>query len=156
VQDFPTDHTLGGMHLQRTWEAAAFRAAQETYGAPAMSVQDFLQRKATGQIARQNFRPRAVPADLWQCLPGFVADQLAEALPVFERKIRGFTSREALLLGIESRTSSPVRVIRGENGQSLSHQGLYPCGEGAGYAGGITSAAVDGIRIADLVAGSRS
>lgn len=154
VQDFPTDHILSGMHLQRTWEEAAFRAAGETYGAPAMSVEDFLRGHATGQIVRQHFRPKAIPADLRRCLPDFVVDQLVEALPVFDRKIRGFTSREALLLGIESRTSSPVRVLRGENGQSISHPGIYPCGEGAGYAGGITSAAVDGIRIADLVAAS--
>ncbi|MBP1626176.1 MAG: putative FAD-dependent dehydrogenase [Holophagaceae bacterium] len=154
VQDFPTDHTLSGMHLQRTWEEAAFRAAGESYGAPAMSVEDFLKGRATGRIARQRFRPQAVPADLRRCLPDFVLDQLTEALPVFERKIRGFTSREAVLLGIESRTSSPVRIVRGENGQSLSHPGVFPCGEGAGYAGGITSAAADGIRIADLVAGS--
>ncbi len=154
VQDFPSDHTLSGMHLQRTWEEAAFRAAGESYGAPAMSVEDFLRARATGKITRHRFRPKAVPADLRQCLPDFVVDQLAEALPVFDRKIRGFTSREALLLGIESRTSSPVRIVRGDNGQSITHPGVYPCGEGAGYAGGITSAAVDGIRIADLVADS--
>jgi uncharacterized FAD-dependent dehydrogenase len=86
------------------------------------------------------------------CLPDFVQSQLREGFPAFERKIRGYTSGEALLLGIESRTSSPVQLLRGENGQSASHPGLYPCGEGAGYAGGITSAAVDGLRVAEWIA----
>jgi len=101
-----------------------------------------------------SFRPRATAADLSSCLPGFVQEQLRESLPVFERKIHGYTSREALLLGIESRTSSPVQLLRAEDGQSASHPGLYPCGEGAGFAGGITSAAVDGIRVAEWIARS--
>ena len=150
--DFGTEHPLGGMYLQRRWEQAAFRAAGETYGAPAQSVQDFLRARASGRLPRTRFRPRAVPSDLSLCLPDFVQSQLREGFPVFERKIRGYTSGEALLLGIESRTSSPVQLLRGENGQSASHPGLYPCGEGAGYAGGITSAAVDGLRVAEWIA----
>ena len=150
--DFGSEHLLGGMYFQRKWEQAAFRAAGETYGAPAMAVQDFVQGRATGRLPRTSFRPFAVAADLRTCLPDFVREQLADALPAFDRKLRGFASREAILLAIESRTSSPIQLLRGENGQSVSHPGLYPCGEGAGFAGGITSAAVDGIRVAEWIA----
>jgi uncharacterized FAD-dependent dehydrogenase len=152
TSDFGSSALLAGVQLQRRWEQAAFRAAGETYGAPAESVEDFLRGRASGKLPRQTFRPAAVPADLRTCLPTFVLDQLTEALPIFERKIRGFTSKEALLLGIESRTSCPLQILRGEGGQSISHPGLYPCGEGAGFAGGITSAAVDGIRVAEWIA----
>jgi len=150
--DFGSEHPLGGMYFQRKWEQAAFRAAGETYGAPAMAVQDFLQGRATGRLPRTSFRPFAVAADLRTCLPDFVREQLAGALPLFDKKLHGFASREAILLAIESRTSSPLQLLRGEDGQSLSHPGLYPCGEGAGFAGGITSAAVDGIRVAEWIA----
>jgi hypothetical protein len=150
--DFGSDHLLGGMYFQRKWEQAAFRAAGETYGAPAMAVQDFIKGRATGRLPRTSFKPYAVAADLSTCLPDFVREQLAGALPTFDRKIHGFASREAILLAIESRTSSPIQLLRGENGQSVSHPGLYPCGEGAGFAGGITSAAVDGIRVAEWIA----
>jgi hypothetical protein len=150
--DFGSEHLLGGMYFQRQWEQAAFRAAGETYGAPAMAVQDFLKGQATGRLPPTSCKPFAVAADLRTCLPEFVREQLAGALPEFDRKIRGFASREAILLGIESRTSSPIQLLRGEDGQSVSHPGLYPCGEGAGFAGGITSAAVDGIRVAEWIA----
>ncbi|MFH1811049.1 MAG: FAD-dependent protein [Pseudomonadota bacterium] len=152
TEDFASEHLLGGVYFQRRWEQAAFRAAGESYGAPAMAVQDFVQGRASGLIPRQSFRPHAVPADLETCLPGVVHAQLLRALPIFERKLHGFTGREALMLGVESRTSSPVRLLRDARGQSLTHPGLYPCGEGAGYAGGITSAAVDGIRVAEWIA----
>jgi uncharacterized FAD-dependent dehydrogenase len=151
-EDFGSEDALAGMRFQRTWEQAAFRAAGERYGAPAMSVQDFIRSKASGRLPATSFRPFAVPADLRTCLPAFVHEQLSGALPIFERKIHGFTSREALLLGIESRTSSPIQLLRGEFGESVSHSGLYPCGEGAGFAGGITSAAVDGIKVAEWIA----
>jgi uncharacterized FAD-dependent dehydrogenase len=150
--DFGSDHLLGGMYFQRKWEQAAFRAAGETYGAPAQSVQDFLKTRASGALPRTSFRPFAVPADLSTCLPDFIREQLLGAIPEFDKKIHGFTSREALLLAIESRTSSPVQLIRNDNGESASHPGLFPCGEGAGFAGGITSAAVDGIRVAEWIA----
>jgi hypothetical protein len=150
--DFGSDHLLGGMYFQRKWEQAAYRAAGETYGAPAMAAQDFLKGRATGKLPRTSFKPFAVAADLRTCLPDFITEQLAGALPTFDKKIHGFTSREAILLGIESRTSSPIQLLRGEDGQSVSHPGLYPCGEGAGFAGGITSAAVDGIRVAEWIA----
>ena len=152
TSDFDGDHLLAGMYFQRKWEQAAFRAAGETYGAPAMAVQDFIKGRATGQLPRTSFKPFAVAADLSTCLPGFIQEQLAGALPTFDKKLHGFASREAILLAIESRTSSPVQFLRGEDGQSVSHPGLYPCGEGAGFAGGITSAAVDGIRVAEWIA----
>ncbi|MGA2081929.1 MAG: FAD-dependent protein [Holophaga sp.] len=150
--DFGSDHLLAGVYFQRQWEQAAFKAAGETYGAPAMTVQDFLRGRASGKLPRTSFRPFAVPADLATCLPGFIQEQLLGAIPDFGRKLHGFTSRQALLLAIESRTSSPVQLIRGEDGESVTHPGLYPCGEGAGFAGGITSAAVDGIRVAEWIA----
>jgi uncharacterized FAD-dependent dehydrogenase len=152
TSDFGSEDLLAGMHLQRKWERACYLAAGETYGAPAMGVQDFLKSRASARLPRNSFRPFAVPADFDTCLPDFVLGQLREALPVFDRRIRGFASREATLLAIESRTSSPIQLLRAEDGQSLSHAGLYPCGEGAGFAGGITSAAVDGIRVAEWIA----
>ncbi len=152
--DFGGEHLLAGMYFQRKWEQAAFSAAGETYGAPAMAVQDFVKGRASGHLPRTSFKPFAVAADLRTCLPDFVREQLAGALPTFDRKLHGFTSREAILLAIESRTSSPIQLLRGEDGQSVSHPGLYPCGEGAGFAGGITSAAVDGIRVAEWIAQS--
>ncbi|MBI3130480.1 MAG: hypothetical protein HYZ13_03900 [Acidobacteria bacterium] len=152
VGDFGSDHLLGGMYFQRKWEQSAFRAAKETYGAPAMSVQDFLKGRATGKLPATSFRPFAVAADLRTCLPPFILEQLAGALPVFDQKLHGYTSAQATMLAIESRTSSPIQLLRGDDGQSLDHPGLYPCGEGAGFAGGITSAAVDGIRVAEWIA----
>ena len=98
-----------------------------------------------------SYRPGVTPAELDRCLPGYVADTLRGALPLFDRKLRGFAAPEAVLTGVESRSSSPVRILRGEDFQSPI-RGLYPCGEGAGYAGGITSAAVDGIRVAEAIA----
>ena len=130
--DFGSRPPAGGMYFQRRWEQAAFRAAGETYGAPAMSVQDFLRGKATGQLPATSFRPFAVPADLTTCLPGFVQEQLLGAIPDFDRKLHGFTSRQALLLAIESRTSSPVQLLRGDNGESVSHPGLSPAAKAPG------------------------
>ncbi|HJV23204.1 MAG TPA: hypothetical protein VJ570_10925 [Holophagaceae bacterium] len=150
--DFGSDHLLAGMYFQRKWEQSAFRAAKETYGAPAMSVQDFLKGRATGKLPATSFRPFAVATDLRTCLPPFILEQLAGALPVFDQKLHGYTSAQATMLAIESRTSSPIQLLRGDDGQSLDHPGLYPCGEGAGFAGGITSAAVDGIRVAEWIA----
>lgn len=150
-EDLDSEHPLAGMFFQRIWEQAAFRAAGETYGAPAQSVRDFLSFRSGGRLPESTFKPYLVPADLRTCLPHFIQDQLRSALPVFEKKIHGFTGMDALLLGVESRTSSPVQIPRTEKGQALSHEGLYPCGEGAGFAGGITSAAVDGLRVAEWI-----
>lgn len=151
--DFQSEHLLAGMYFQRRWEQICFKAAGDSYGAPAMPVVDFLKGRSSSALPRSTFTPFLVPCDLKRCLPEFITEQLLQAFPVFEKKIHGYTSREALLIGIESRTSSPIQILRGADCQSLTHPGLYPCGEGAGYAGGITSAAVDGIRIAELLAG---
>lgn len=150
--DFPSDHPLAGVDFQAHWEKAAFALGGSTYHAPAQRVGDFLQG-VPSQFDHHNttYRPGVVGADLSQCLPNFVVDTLKEALPIFGKKIRGFDHPNATLIGIETRSSSPVRILRGTDFQS-DLRGLYPCGEGAGYAGGIMSAAVDGIKIAEAVA----
>ena len=151
--DFGSEHPLAGVAFQRHWEEAAFHLGGGNYHAPAQTVKDFLARrasKALGSVA-PTYRPGVTPTDLDRCLPGYVTDTLRGALPVFDRKLHGFAAPDSLLTGVETRSSSPVRILRGENYQSVI-TGLYPCGEGAGYAGGITSAAVDGIRVAEAVA----
>ena len=151
--DFGSDHPLAGVAFQRRWEEAAFSLGGGNYHAPAQTVKDFLARqpsKALGAV-EPTYRPGVTPTDLDRCLPDYVTDTLRGALPVFDRKLRGFAAPDTLLTGVETRSSSPVRILRGEDYQSAV-RGLYPCGEGAGYAGGITSAAVDGIRVAEAVA----
>ena len=151
--DFGADDPLAGVRFQREWEHQAFLAGGGDYRAPAQLVGDFLQKKASvsGGNVRPSYKPSVKYTDLDRCLPGFVADSLREALPMFGRKIRGFDAPDALLTGVETRSSSPVRIDRG--GDCLSSlKGLYPCGEGAGYAGGILSAAVDGMRCAEALA----
>jgi len=154
TSDFGSEHLLGGMYFQRFWEHKAFQSAQETYGAPAMSVKDFMSGKPSGKLPSSSFQPFTIPADITQCLPPFVEDQIRQSLPTFDKKIHGYTSSQAILIALESRTSSPIQLLRDAQGQSLSHPQLYPCGEGAGFAGGITSAAVDGIRVAEWIAQS--
>lgn len=151
--DFGSSHPLAGVAFQRRWEEAAFALGGGGFRAPAQTVGDFLSGRASAALGgvAPTYRPGVTPADLRRCLPGYVADTLRSALPLFDRKLRGFASPEALLTGVETRSSSPVRILRGEDLQSPI-RGLYPCGEGAGYAGGITSAAVDGIRVAEAVA----
>ncbi len=150
--DFGSDHPLAGMHFQRSWEQAAFRAADNTYGAPAQRVADYLKGKVSRSVPKSTFRPMMMPGNLATCLPEIVNEQLRGALPAFDKKMHGYVSHDALLIGIESRTSCPIQLARNDDGQSASHAGLYPCGEGAGFAGGITSAAVDGIRVAEWIA----
>lgn len=151
-EDFGSDHPLAGIAFQSHWEQKAFQVGGGTYAAPAQTVGDFL-AGTTSPLAPHGttYRPSVVSADLTQCLPGFVSDTLKIALPVLGKKLKGFDDPNATLIGIETRSSSPVRIIRGEDFQS-DLRGLYPCGEGAGYAGGIMSAAVDGIKIAEAVA----
>ena len=151
--DFGSDHPLAGVAFQRRWEEAAFQLGGGHYHAPAQTVKDFLARqasKAPGALS-PTYLPGVTPTDLDRCLPDYVTDTLRGALPVFDRKLHGFAAPDSVLTGVETRSSSPVRILRGENYQSII-TGLYPCGEGAGYAGGITSAAVDGIRVAEAVA----
>lgn len=147
--DFPGSDSLAGVRFQRHWEEAAFRSGGGDYYAPAQNLMTFLGGK--GILMQGTTRPGVREADLSAVLPAFVSEGLRRALPHFERKMRGFVTNEATLIGIESRTSAPLRILRGEEGESLSHAGLYPAGEGAGYAGGIMSAAIDGLRIARFI-----
>lgn len=151
-EDFGGDGPLAGVAFQRRLEEAAYQAGGGGYRAPAQRVGDFLaHRPSTGPgRVRPSYRPGVVWTDLRRCLPGFVADAMAEALPILGRKLRGYDHPDAVLTAVESRSSSPVRIPRDETYQSPV-RGLYPCGEGAGYAGGILSAAADGMRCAEAV-----
>lgn len=154
-EDFPEEDVLAGVQFQERWERAAFRLGGGSFRAPAQRVEDFLQSRPSegpGSIA-PTYRPGVAWTELRPCLPGYVTDTLAQAIPLMDRKLHGFAAPDAVLTGVETRSSSPVRILRDENYQS-SLRGLYPCGEGAGYAGGIVSAAVDGIRVAEAVASS--
>lgn len=153
--DFEDDHPLAGVRFQRSWERAAFELGGRDFRAPAQLVGDFLQGVASSAAgAVQPTYPRGVEyADLARCLPEFVVLSLREAAPILDRRLRGFATPDALLTGVETRSSSPVRVLRDESLQS-NLRGVYPCGEGAGYAGGIMSAAVDGLRCAEALMAS--
>jgi uncharacterized protein len=148
-EDLGAADALAGVRFQRLWEERAFRAAGGDYHAPAQNLLAFLGRG--GGPLRSTCRPGVREADLNQVLPEFVATGLRRALPHFERRMRGFITAEATLVGIETRTSAPLRILRGADGQSISLAGLYPAGEGAGYAGGIMSAALDGLRAAEHI-----
>jgi hypothetical protein len=151
--DYP-NHPLAGIALQRQWERAAFAAGGASYAAPAQLVGDFIAGKpstALGEVI-PSYRPGVTPTDLSSCLPDYAVSAIREALPAFGRQIKGFDRYDAVLTGVETRTSSPIRIRRGENFESLNTKGLFPAGEGAGFAGGILSAAVDGIKVAEAVA----
>ncbi len=146
-----TDDPMAGIEFQRRLEEAAFAAGGDGFRAPAMRVADFVARRATGMLAPCRFKPGVVAADLWEVLPEWVAAPLADGIRAFDRRMRGYLTNEANLLGSETRTSSPVRIARGDDLQSPALAGLYPVGEGAGFAGGIVSAAVDGLRAAAAI-----
>jgi uncharacterized protein len=151
--DFPGG-ALAGIAFQRDLEARAFQAGGANYHAPGQLVGDFLAGRASktfGDVT-PSYKPGVTLGDLRACLPDFALDAIREALPRFGRQIAGFDMADAVMTGVETRTSSPVRIKRGANFQSLNTQGLFPAGEGAGYAGGILSAAIDGIRVAEQVA----
>jgi uncharacterized FAD-dependent dehydrogenase len=151
--DYP-GHPLAGIAFQRHWEECAFEAGGKTYAAPAQRVGDFLARRpstALGEVI-PSYRPGVNPTDLASCLPDYAVAAIREALPAFDRQIKGFASDDAVMTGVETRTSSPIRIRRDDSFQSLNTKGLYPAGEGAGYAGGILSASIDGIRVAEAVA----
>ena len=152
--DFAGDHPLAGVAFQREWEERAFAAGGRDYRAPAQRIEDFLAARASqtmGEVT-PSYQPGVTPADLAACLPPYVIDTMREAIGAFDKKLRGYALPDAVLTGVETRTSSPVRMVRGADFQSVSVAGLYPAGEGAGYAGGIMTAAVDGIRCAEAVA----
>ncbi len=153
ARDYPGG-ALAGIAVQREWEARAFVAGGSDYSAPVQRVGDFLAgrpSRALGTVL-PSYRPGVRPTDLAHCLPAFAVAALREALPVFGRQIPGYDHPDATLTGVETRTSSPVRITRGRDGQSVNTAGLFPAGEGAGYAGGILSAAIDGIKVAEAVA----
>ncbi|MBU3077901.1 NAD(P)/FAD-dependent oxidoreductase [Sphingomonas quercus] len=152
-RDYP-DHPLAGIELQRRWEERAFVAGGSDYSAPGQRLEDFLAGRpstALGEVT-PSYKPGVTLTDLARCLPEFVVAAMREALPAFGRQIPNYDHPDAMLTGVETRTSSPLRITRGRDFQSLNTLGLYPAGEGAGYAGGILSAAVDGIRVAEAVA----
>jgi hypothetical protein len=156
-EDFPGDYRsnpLAGIDFQRQWESAAFVAGGGDYSAPAQRVGDFLAGRPSTALGSvdPSYQPGVHMTDLASCAPPFVIEALREAIPAFDRQIKGFAMADAVLTGVETRTSSPIRIKRGPDFQSINTRGLYPAGEGAGYAGGILSAGVDGIKVAEAVA----
>ena len=150
--DFGSAHPLAGVQFQRTWEQAAYRLGSETFRAPAQLLRDFLQgvpSSCCGEVL-PSYPLGVTYQNLADCLPDFAVQTLREAVPLFEQKLHGFALDSAVLTGVETRSSSPVRIVRDQQLQS-NLRGVYPCGEGAGYAGGIMSAAVDGLRIGEAV-----
>jgi uncharacterized FAD-dependent dehydrogenase len=162
--DFPGEHPLAGIELQEKYERLAFELGGGTYRAPVMRVGEFLAAsgeghaagaaKRGGKAAVPSYRPGTVGADIRKCLPDFVSEALAEALPMLGRQLEGFDDPDAPMTAVESRSSAPFRILRGDDRMALSRdgrrvEGLFPGGEGAGYAGGIMSAAADGVRLAE-------
>jgi hypothetical protein len=155
--DFPGDareDPLAGIAFQRHWEEKAYAAGGSGWRAPAQLVGDFLAGRASTELrtASPSYKPGVAPTDLSLCLPDFAVEAMREAIPHFGRIIAGYDMDDAIMTAVETRTSSPVRMARDETGQNLSVDGLFPAGEGAGYAGGILSAAVDGIKAAENLA----
>ena len=162
-EDFPcveeahtsgADKILAGVALQRQWEERAFELGGENYNAPGQLVGDFLANKSSAQFGdvEPSYKPGVTLGDLSQCLPDYAIMAIREALPAFDKQIKGFAMHDALLTGVETRTSSPIRIKRNDDYVSINTSGLYPAGEGAGYAGGILSAGIDGIKVAEAVA----
>ncbi len=151
VEDFAGESPLSGINLRREWEKKAFLLGGGNYRAPAQRLTDFATGKESRDIGPTSFHPGVTIVPLKEVLPPFVCEALRAGLMIFDRKMPGFLTSEASLMGVETRTSSPVRIVRGEDGQSVTMSGLYPCGEGSGYAGGIMSSALDGIRAAEHV-----
>lgn len=151
--DFNDESPLAGVAFQRRIEQAAFQLGGGNYNAPIQTLGSFLHQPTPNVLGaiRPTYQPGAVFTDLTQCLPAFVCDSIREAIPIFASRLSGFDHPDALLTAPETRSSSPVRILRDETLQSPSVKGLFPCGEGAGYAGGIMSAAVDGIKCAEAL-----
>ena len=152
-EDFGSDDPLAGIEFQRKIERAGYLAGGENYSAPCQRVEDFLANRPSAAFGdvRPTYEPGVTPGDLRQVLPDFVTASMAAGIEKMGRYLRGFDGPDALLTGPETRSSSPVRILRGENRECPTVRGLFPCGEGAGYAGGITSAAVDGLRCAEEI-----
>ncbi len=157
-EDFGSSAPLAGIAFQRTWEQRAFVVGGSNYFAPAQRVGDFLADKTSvslGAVAA-SYTPGVTLCNLADCLPGFVVETLREAIAALDNQLHGFAMPDAVMTAVESRSSSPLRILRDESFQSISIRGLFPAGEGAGYAGGIISAAVDGIKAAEAVCASTS
>ena len=150
--DFGGQDVLAGVEFQRKYEKLAYELGGRSYRAPAQTVGDFLAGCASTSLGsvRPSYAPGVQLTDLAECLPGFAVESMRQAILLFDRKIRGYADGGALLTGVETRSSSPVRILRGEDFQS-NIKGIFPCGEGAGYAGGIMSAAVDGLKCAQAL-----
>jgi len=155
ARDYPGG-PLAGIEFQRKWESRAYVAGGSTYAAPGQRVGDFLAGRASTELGEvvPSYKPGVTLTDLAQCLPDYAVAALREALPVFGRQIAHYDHPDAVMTGVETRTSSPLRITRGADFQSLNVANLFPAGEGAGYAGGILSAAIDGIKVAEAVAAS--
>ncbi|MCX7843739.1 MAG: FAD-binding protein [Clostridia bacterium] len=152
-KDFGGNHPLSGVEFQRRWERLAFEAGGRDNSAPVQRLEDFLLGRASigmGAV-KPSYTGSTKPSDMSACLPAFVVEPMREAIGYFDGKLKGFGMKDAVLTGVETRTSSPVRMTRGDSLEAEGMKGLYPCGEGAGYAGGIMSAAVDGIRVAEQI-----
>ena len=152
-EDFQSEHPLAGIEFQRKWEELAFKAGGGKYQAPAQLVGDFLNDLPSTEFGtvKPSYTPGIKLTDLRECLPDYVAETIKMALPVLDKRLKGFAHPDAIMTGVETRSSSPVRIQRDDKYES-NIKGIYPIGEGAGYAGGIISAAVDGIRIAEQIA----
>ncbi|WZL71315.1 NAD(P)/FAD-dependent oxidoreductase [Defluviitalea saccharophila] len=152
-EDFNDNHPLAGIEFQRKWERKAFEAGGSNYCAPAQLVKDFMNGIPSAHIGtvKPSYLPGIKLTDLSLCLPDFVVDTLKEALPLLDQKLKGFSMGDAVMTGVETRSSSPIRIERNKEYES-NIKGVYPVGEGAGYAGGIVSAAVDGIKAAEIIA----
>lgn len=153
-EDFASDHPLAGIRFQEKYERLAYELGGKNYNAPMQLVGDFLNDRRTTDIGKvqPSYQPGVTGSDLRECLPEFVISSMKEALVSLDKKLNGFSMYDAVLTGVETRSSAPVRIVRDENTlQSVSTQNLYPCGEGAGYAGGIVTAAVDGIKCAEKI-----
>lgn len=155
ARDYP-DHPLAGIDLQRQLETLAFELGGKNYNAPAQTIGDFLKGKRDSELGdvKPSYTPGITLTDLSKALPDFAVDAIREAIPAFNKKIQGFASDDGLLTGVETRTSSPISIKRNKEFQSINTKGLFPAGEGAGYAGGILSAGIDGIKVAEAVAKS--
>ena len=151
--DIKGDSELRGMYFQRELERKAYITGGGNYHAPAVRVDDFLKERMSDRFG--DVLPSFLPGTEFACMddifPGFVTDSMREAIPMIDRRLKGFAHPDAVLTAVESRSSSPIRIVRDDSMQSVSLKGLYPCGEGAGYAGGIISAAVDGIKVAEKI-----
>lgn len=157
VEVFPEDYLgspLAGIDFQRKWEKRAYELGGSTYDAPGQLVGDFLASRPSTKLGsvKPSYKPGVHLGDLSTCLPDYIIEAIREALPVFDKQIQGFIMTDAILTGVETRTSSPIRILRGKDFQSINITGLYPAGEGSGYSGGILSSAIDGIKVAEAVA----